>query len=160
MAVMSRKTKPLKERFWVKVKKGRGCWEWQASTDKDGYGQIGGFGKSGNRTMLKAHRVSLEMSGVHIPKGKKVCHKCDNPKCVNPRHLYVGTDHMNHMDMVKRGRSTTGERNARSKLTAPQVRAIRKVRATGVRLRVLAEEYGVSESCICVVANGKGWRHV
>lgn len=79
-----------------------GCWEWQACTNNIGYGFIRDSGK-----MRTAHRVSYELFKGLIPAGKIVCHTCDNPKCVNPDHLWIGTNKDNYDDMVRKGRAKT-----------------------------------------------------
>ena len=93
----------LSERFWAKVEiiPFHGCWEWTASQNRLGYGLI-----HEKRRMLKAHRVSWELHyGKVIPAGLFVCHHCDNPGCVNPSHLFLGTNTDNLRDMSAKGRS-------------------------------------------------------
>lgn len=91
----------LLRRFWSKVTKGDGCWEWHGARFKQGYGILTIGGKS-----LLAHRVSVELStGKPIPEGMLVCHHCDNPPCVRPDHLFVGTDGDNVRDCVQKGRN-------------------------------------------------------
>jgi len=94
---------PIEMRFWSKVTKGAGCWEWTASTDHKGYGKLAEGGRQG-RT-LSAHRVSYELNVGPIPDGLLVLHRCDNPPCVRPDHLFVGTHTDNAQDMAKKGRS-------------------------------------------------------
>ena len=87
----------IQSRFWDKVEKTDGCWRWLASKNKGGYGQLSGY---------IAHRVSYTIHYGAIPKGMIVCHKCDNPECTNPEHLFVGTYKDNWDDAISKGRAT------------------------------------------------------
>jgi hypothetical protein len=130
------------ERFWNKVNKTDGCWEWTASLNQRGYGQFKFEGK-----MVKAHRYSITLDG-RDPTGKLVCHHCDNPKCVRPDHLFVGTDKDNMVDMVKKGRNSKILR----KLT---IKDAEDIRLSNLSQTDLAKMYDVSESTISRIVNHK-----
>lgn len=135
-----------------------GCWNWTASTrTKFGYGQIKYKGK-----MRAAHRVSWEMFYGEIPDGIFVCHKCDNPKCVNPTHLFLGTNQDNMNDMKSKGRSRGGspfgEANHQSKLTEKKVKEIRDLYKTGqYTQKKLADDFGVERTCIGKIVRNERW---
>lgn len=149
------------DRFWEKVDK-RGpneCWNWKAATLHYGHGSFGGF-PSGE---TQAHRISWTLHHGPIPKGLCVCHKCDNPSCVNPAHLFLGTRADNIYDMMAKGRQVPprGERCAQHKLTAAQVQDIKEQYATGeVSQRALAKEFKVGQQQIHRIVSGKRWNHL
>jgi hypothetical protein len=158
----------LVERFWAKVDKSAGpggCWLWMASTNNTGYGQTW---KDGHKA--KAHRIAWEFCLGPIPTGMLVCHHCDNPICVNPAHLFLGTVADNARDMAAKGRSAFqahperaphGERHWGAKLTETQVGAIRSAYAEGgVTQQELSLRYGVNESAINEIIHRKAWKHV
>lgn len=154
---------PLEFRFWRSVEK-RGeddCWLWTASSknNKAGYGSI--WDKEQQKNLL-AHRVSYELANGPIPAGKVVMHTCDNPKCVNPRHLMLGTDKQNGEDKARKGRSARniffGEQNPKSKLTLEQVRFIRQ--HPEMKHTELADLFGLSPNCIRGVRIGRTWKGI
>lgn len=155
-----RESAPLAERFWRHVVKGDGCWEWRAATNPSGYGT---FGLDRDR-MMPAHRFSWDLHFGQIPDGLYVCHHCDNPPCVRPDHLFLGTALANTQDMDRKGRRVAkgapGERNHNARLTEDDVRAIRSRRAAGETCRSLAADFGVSPPLISYIVSRKSWSHV
>lgn len=155
--------KPLRDRFFEKVdvQSPNECWMWTGSKSKKGYGRIGlGRRESGN---AMAHRVSYELHVGPIPDGMVVLHKCDNPSCVNPDHLRVGTQVENLLDMRSKGRHRwgerpSGERHPMSKLTVEQVADIRSKRNHGQTLSSLAKEFGVVVGTIHFIVSGGTWK--
>ncbi len=141
-------------RFWKFVHKGlpRQCWEWQSTRNNHGYGKFWLSGRT-----AAAHRVSYELHKGPIPAGFAVRHTCDNPPCVNPSHLLIGTGKDNARDALERGRYRRGARNGRAKLTESQVSEIREGWRNGETQVSMARRYGVSKSAIQWVINGKNW---
>ena len=131
------------------------CWEWQSTRSNRGYGK---FWLNG-RTAL-AHRVSYEIHHGLIPAGMQVRHACDNPPCVNPAHLSVGTGKDNARDALKRGRYRRGSRNGRAKLTEEQAREIRSCWAGGETQVSMARRLGVSRAAVQFVLSGRNWAHI
>lgn len=140
-----------------------GCWEWIGSK-RCGYGRmIIGSRKDGTRRSASAHRVSYELTYGEIPDGMEVCHKCDNPCCVNPNHLFLGTRQDNIDDRERKGRNIvfTGEENTRSKLTKKIVKDARWERAyKGTSFQKLADKYGVSKKTMMRAIKGDTWKCV
>jgi hypothetical protein len=92
----------INERFWSKVRKGDGCWEWVGSQDRQGYGEF--VVSMGPRVRSRAHRVAWELTNGPIPDGLNACHRCDNPVCVRPDHIFIGTQRDNVRDAMAKGR--------------------------------------------------------
>ncbi len=162
------KGRPIEERFWEKVdKRSPGeCWNWIAKVDKDGYGRIGtGSRTNKSSSMIRAPRFSYLFHYGVDPGELNVLHSCDNPACVNPAHLRLGTLADNNRDTLERGHHATislkGIDNPYSKLTESQVSEIRSRYRTGdISQQELAQEYGVGQTCISCIVTGKSWKHV
>lgn len=159
-------------RFWKKVQRTDYCWTWTGRPNEKGYGRFGI-----NYRNVFAHRFSWLITHGDIPEGLNVLHKCDNPICVRPDHLFLGTIADNNEDMRSKGRAApmpktpnigrfqrggrmSGENHHLARLTANDVLEIRNLRATGTRLRVLAQRFGVSEANISQIAKRKVWKNV
>lgn len=110
-------TPTFEQRFWSKARKTDGCWVWLAGKDKDGYGNFS-VGQRATARPVRAHRVAWELTHGSIPDGLFVLHECDNPPCVRPDHLFLGTNQNNMDDMVAKGRGSIGIRNG--KYTQPE----------------------------------------
>ena len=141
-------------RFEEKVRRDEdGCWYWQGSISGRGYGGLSVDGK-----WRRAHRVAWTLANnMPIPDGLHVMHSCDNPSCVNPEHLSVGTHDDNMQDMVKKGRARSGEGHCNSKLSEEQVLEIRRSTLSGRRLALI---YGVSNSTIGKIRRRSIWKHI
>jgi hypothetical protein len=159
------KGQPLLERFWSKVdvRDPDECWEWQAARVRQGYGRFWIGGHEGWN--IRAHRFAYELVIGEIPWGLDVCHSCDNPPCVNPAHLWVGTKKDNALDMVRKGRAWkptwAGEGAPGAKLTWEQVREIRALaKTTGLTRRELGALYGVAGNTVSMIVHGQIWKEL
>lgn len=137
---------------------GTGCWLWTGTLDEKGYGRF----HAGSGTPKLAHRLAYErVYGVSLKQSECVCHRCDNPACVNPFHLFLGTSQMNRADCVGKGRQAKGERNGRAVLTRGQVEEIRKLYVPRkMSVHKLGRMFGVSGQTIHRVLKGENWSHV
>jgi len=148
---------PLEKRFWKKVDKREenDCWPWIGAISHSGDGVIGVNGRN-----KSAHRISYELCKGEIPEGMHVMHSCDNPKCVNPRHLRSGTASENIKDAFDKGRKQapklSGEQNPKSKLTLEQVRFIKSNPQLGHK--AIADMFGLSPNAIRGVRIGRTWK--
>ena len=155
------KKRTLKEKFWPKVNvlAPDECWRWMGAIfKKSGYGQVWWGPKK-----LLAHRVSWVINKGPIPIGMNVCHHCDNPICVNPNHLFLGTTLDNIRDKMQKGRHRChrGESHANAKLTAVEVQEIRRLYATGEYYqKILAKMFGVSDGHISEIVSRHVWESV
>jgi hypothetical protein len=150
------------EHFWSKVDRSAStaCWLWGDSVDRHGYGQYHVYGRR-----WAAHRFSWTISVGKIPDGIRVLHRCDNPPCVRPDHLFLGTPADNSADMVQKQRArqgvpTPGEQHPNAKLTTAQVKAIRARRAAGEGPKSIAKDFGIRPASVGNIAARRAWRHV
>lgn len=149
---------PAKERFNRQYKINGECWEWSSAIDRDGYGRFSA--ELHGVSYQKAHRYSWALhNGKQVPDGMSVCHSCDNRKCVNPAHLWIGTNEENMLDKIAKGRhrNLRGEDHPDSILTEIQVLSIL---ADARPHTVLAQEYGVHAQTISSIKTRKSWAHL
>jgi hypothetical protein len=149
----------IEVRLWSKVDKSGECWTWQGSLAA-GYGQIQHNGK-----MKRVHRLAWELEHGEIPPGMDICHNCpggDNPLCVRPTHLWLGTQRENIADRTAKGRSSgpLGGRKRTDKVTRQDVIEIRKLQAQGVTQKDLAKRYNVTPTAISLIVSRINWKHV
>ena len=161
----NRRKTPIEERFWPKVQKTETCWVWTAGRNKKGYGTIS-LGGRGSKMAL-AHRVSWELHFGPIPDGFLVCHYCDNPPCIHPMHLFLGTFKVNYQDAVGKRRQAisgpafpAGEAHPSVKLSDAKVRGARILHANAAPIRELARYYNVSPKTMADAVKGRTWKHV
>lgn len=161
---MFRKLTPeeVRQRFESRFLRGRAdeCWNWNAAKNMHGYGVI----RFGGRNWL-AHRYSYKLYVGDIPLGQLVLHACDNPACVNPKHLHLGTHRENTHEMIVRGRvarntAPIGERSYRAKHTDKQIRAFWVDVSSGMKLSKAARKHGVAYAVAAQISSGRAWRHI
>lgn len=151
---MAPPARPVRERLLATIRVDpSGCWIWLGKKDKNGYGIIGiRRGKQ-----YRAHRIAYETFRGPIPESILVCHKCDEPSCINPRHLFLGTAKANTADMLQKGRANRlrGEAHPSAKLENRHVAKIRELRATGMKLLSIANRFGVTFQHVSLICRGK-----
>lgn len=152
-----KKQESAENRFWKFVKKTEDCWLWTGTITYRGHGRF----RDGSSRNMGAHRFSWELHFGSIPEGLFVCHKCDNPPCVNPNHLFLGTHADNMEDMRKKHRAAHGENHGTNKLLEKDIYAIRDKLSEGVfTIAEVAKLYGVSPSLVSKISQGRIWRHL
>lgn len=162
-------------RFWLGVRSSKdGCWEWQRCRTPQGYGQV-----AVDRVRWIAHRYSWHLHFGPIPRGLFVCHRCDNPPCVNPAHLFLGTHQDNMRDMAEKGRaarskgrphgpsgvrtnfhSHVGTKNPNGRLTEEAAKQIISRLATGELYTAIAADFPISHWAVAKIAQGRSWTHL
>lgn len=157
----------VEERFWPKVMKPldwSACWTWNGAQRRTGPSPGYGTFKLRSYETVRAHRVSYALYYGHSPGDLFVCHRCDNPRCVNPSHLFLGTCQDNSADMVAKGRGAKrdqkGERNGAAKLTEAKVEVIRRCIIQGESNTTIARRFGVSHQLISRIRRGRSWGNV
>lgn len=152
-------TSKLERRFWKKVNSDFDwdkCWEWKAGKDNEGYGVIRVSSK-----VIRAHVLSYELHFYEVPKGLHVLHECDNPPCVNPHHLKLGTHLDNMKDMLSKGRFCKGEQSPKSKLTEEDVLDIRAMYESGDFTQVqISDIFHVSNMLVSLIVRRIMWKHI
>jgi hypothetical protein len=132
------------------------CWFWPRSKDKKGYGRAWN-----GKNVIFAHHFMWELShGEVLPKGQNVLHACDNPACVNPDHLFLGTHAQNMADKAAKGRSNLGERHPLATLTEKEVREIRELARQGMPQREVALKFEIRQNTVSRIVNRVRWKHV
>lgn len=163
---ITRRCRPPRERFWENVDKTPGfgpngdCWIWTAGCNPQGYGWFYWEGKH-----RLAHRASLAMASRPVPEGLLACHTCDNPPCVRPSHLFIGTYRDNNLDALRKGRKEAikpmvGKENPRAKLSEHDVLKMREMRKAGHTYQSIANAFGVTYSPTYDAITGKHWKHL
>ena len=138
-----------------------GCWEWQSVIANNGYGVLQvGKNTGPSHYHESAHRYSYRLHFGEFPREMHVLHKCDNKKCVNPDHLFLGTNLDNIKDKIAKKRHKVGEQVSNSKLTEDKVREICELRTLGLSYRRIAEIFESSETNVIRICKGKSWAHV
>ena len=159
------------KRFWSKVKKTAGCWIWTSSRRNKGYGAFVWADDAGKVIQGRAHRFSWEQKNGPIPNGLCVLHRCDNPACVNPKHLFLGTKADNNLDMLNKGRHVAGGTHCgksgkwihgiqhwRAIINPSIASQIRKSKMCGMSYSQIAKKFNIGITTAFKVVKGKTWK--
>jgi hypothetical protein len=156
--------KTLEERFWPKVQKTDTCWLWTGGNLSDGYGRIYTYFRDKKPVLELAHRVAWQLTNGPIPEGIDVLHRCDNPSCVRPDHLFLGTLLDNAVDRENKGRGggkkIQGENHYKVELSQKDVRSIVDLLASGNGVREISRQFGINSGTITCIKNGRSWRGI
>lgn len=142
------------ERFWARVSMSDGCWIWTGSKIR-GYGRFKESGQS-----FLAHRTAFTFANGPIPNGLFICHRCDNPPCVRPSHLFPGTPGDNSRDRTAKGRSARGAKNSHARLTEGQVLRVRELASEGLSQAAIGTLFGVGQTTVSAIVIGRNWKHL
>jgi hypothetical protein len=149
----------IEDKFWINVRKSESCWIWTGHVMKNGYGTI-----TVKRAPFGAHRFSYELHYGKIKNGLSVLHKCDVRNCVNPEHLFIGTQQDNMTDMINKRRHRTnpsiGEKSGRAKLKESDVIEIKRLIKLNLSMSSIANKYGVSPRAIRSIKDNENWKHI
>lgn len=144
------------DRLWSRVDKDGECWNWTGYVTSDGYGRMGYDGR-----VEGCHRVAYQLVVGPIPEGMCVCHRCDNRRCVNPSHLFLGTNLDNMVDKTNKERQARGETHPRAILTEAKVIEMRRIYAAGGIIQAeLAKHFGVSPGTVGCIVSRHTWKHL
>jgi hypothetical protein len=143
--------------FWLRVDKSasNGCWHWTGAITSDGYGSI-----RIKRVHVQPHRLSYELSKGPIPSGLHVLHTCDNPRCVNPEHLFLGTHRDNMADRVRKGRVANGCNKVTAEQALSIMREYKRSNLCRSNAQELARKYGITSNSITAIVFGRSWKHL
>lgn len=150
-------------RFWSKVTKRKPdeCWPWHRTVNANGYGHYSIKANRTTQVAFLAHRIAYFLTYGDFPESAHICHRCDNPPCCNPKHLFLGNPQTNNQDKVSKNRQHKGMTHPFHKLTDADVRKIRKgYAAGGTSLSIIAREYGMAVSTIHALIQRRTWKHL